>query len=58
MFDEWKEFVTNKTNCSVYIIPDLEADDPIAGWIQAQSNDNPCYYTPTDGDFAQLIAPM
>ena len=56
MFDEWKEFVTNKTNCSVLHHPDLEADDLIAGWIQAHPNDNHVIIS-TDGDFAQLIAP-
>ena len=40
MFDEWKDFVTNKTNCSVLHHPDLEADDLIAGWVQAHPNDN------------------
>ena len=37
MFDEFKNFVANKTNCSVLHHPDLEADDPIAGLT---SNDN------------------
>ena len=56
MFDEWKDFVTNKTNCSVLHHPDLEADDLIAGWVQAHPNDNHVIIS-TDGDFAQLIAP-
>ena len=34
----------------------LEADDLIAGWIQAHPNDNHVVVS-TDGDFAQLIAP-
>ena len=56
MFDEWKDFVTTKTNCSVLQHPELEADDLIAGWIQAHPNDNHVIIS-TDGDFAQLIAP-
>ena len=56
MFDEWKDFVTTKTNCTVMQHPELEADDLIAGWIQAHPNDNHVIIS-TDGDFAQLIAP-
>jgi 5'-3' exonuclease len=56
MFDEWKDFVATKTNCSVLHHPELEADDLIAGWIQAHPNDNHVIIS-TDGDFAQLIAP-
>ena len=56
MFDEFKEFVGNKTNCSVLQHPELEADDLIAGWVQAHPNDNHVVVS-TDGDFAQLIAP-
>jgi 5'-3' exonuclease len=36
--------------------PQLEADDLIAGWVQAHPNDNHVIIS-TDGDFAQLIAP-
>jgi 5'-3' exonuclease len=56
MFDEWKDFVTTKTNCSVLQHSELEADDLIAGWIQAHPNDNHVIIS-TDGDFAQLIGP-
>mgnify|MGYP001270802455 FL=1 len=56
MFDEFKDFVGNKTNCSVLQHPELEADDLIAGWVQAHPNDNHVIVS-TDGDFAQLIAP-
>ena len=55
-FDDFKEFLTNKTNCSVLQHPHLEADDLIAGWIQAHPKDNHVIIS-TDGDFAQLIAP-
>jgi 5'-3' exonuclease len=56
MFDEFKDFVTTKTNCTVLHNPVLEADDLIAGWIQSHPNDNHVIIS-TDGDFAQLIAP-
>ncbi len=55
-FDSFKDFVTDKTNCSVLHNPILEADDLIAGWIQAHPKDNHVIIS-TDGDFTQLIAP-
>jgi len=55
IFDEFKDFVTNKTNCTVLQNPALEADDLIAGWVQNHPNDNHVIIS-TDGDFAQLIA--
>jgi len=39
-FDEFKQFVTEKTNCTVLQHPQLEADDLIAGWTQAHPQDN------------------
>jgi len=56
IFDEFKDFVQTKTNCTVMRHPQLEADDLIAGWIQRHPNDNHVIIS-TDGDFAQLIAP-
>jgi len=56
IFDEFKDFVTNKTNCTVMQHKQLEADDLIAGWVQAHPNDH-CVIISTDGDFAQLIGP-
>jgi 5'-3' exonuclease len=56
IFDEFKNFVTEKTNCTVMQHPQLEADDLIAGWVQAHPNDNHVIIS-TDGDFAQLISP-
>jgi 5'-3' exonuclease len=56
IFDEFKDFVTDKTNCTVLQNPVLEADDLIAGWVQAHPNDDHVIIS-TDGDFAQLIAP-
>jgi 5'-3' exonuclease len=55
-FDQFKEFITDKTNCTVLQHNQLEADDLIAGFIQAHPNDNHVIIS-TDGDFAQLIAP-
>lgn len=56
IFDEFKDFITTKTNCTVLQNSVLEADDLIAGWIQNHPNDNHIIIS-TDGDFAQLIAP-
>ena len=56
IFDEFKDFVTEKTNCTVLQHKQLEADDLIAGFIQNHPNDNHIIIS-TDGDFAQLIAP-
>jgi 5'-3' exonuclease len=55
-FDHFKDFVTDKTNCTVLHHPQLEADDLIAGWVQNHPNDNHAIIS-TDGDFAQLVAP-
>ena len=55
-FDNFKDFVINKTNSTVLQHPQLEADDLIAGWIQSHPEDNHIIIS-TDGDFAQLIAP-
>jgi 5'-3' exonuclease len=56
IFDEFKNFVSEKTNCTVMRHPQLEADDLIAGWVQSHPNDKHVIIS-TDGDFAQLIAP-
>lgn len=55
-FDDFKDFIHDKTNCTVLQNPQLEADDLIAGWVQSHPNDNHVIIS-TDGDFAQLIAP-
>jgi 5'-3' exonuclease len=55
-FDNFKDFIINKTNTTVLQHPQLEADDLIAGFIQAHPNDTHVIIS-TDGDFAQLIAP-
>jgi len=56
IFDEFKNFIADKTNCTVVQNPVLEADDLIAGWVQNHPDDNHVIIS-TDGDFAQLIAP-
>jgi 5'-3' exonuclease len=55
-YDEFKNFINDKTNCSILQNSQLEADDLIAGFVQAHPNDNHVIIS-TDGDFAQLIAP-
>jgi 5'-3' exonuclease len=55
-FDTFKDFIIEKTNCTVMQHPRLEADDLIAGWIQGHPNDNHIIIS-TDTDFVQLIAP-
>jgi 5'-3' exonuclease len=55
-FDTFKDFVKDKTNCTVLQHPQLEADDLIAGWIQAHPLEDHVIIS-TDTDFVQLIAP-
>lgn len=55
-FDEFKKFITEKTNVTVLHHPQLEADDLIAGFVQAHPHENHVIIS-SDGDFAQLIAP-
>ena len=55
-FDTFKDFIKDKTNCTVLQHSQLEADDLIAGWIQSHPNDNHVIIS-TDTDFVQLIAP-
>jgi hypothetical protein len=55
-FDAFKDFVTEKTNCTVMQHPRLEADDLIAGWIQSHPDADHVIIS-TDSDFHQLIAP-
>lgn len=54
-FDQFKEFIQNKTNCTVLHNPCLEADDLIAGWIKNHPQDQHVIIS-TDGDFAQLVS--
>ena len=55
-FDNLKTFLAEKTNCTVLQHPELEADDLIAGFIQAHPNDDHVIIS-SDTDFYQLLAP-
>jgi hypothetical protein len=55
-FDTFKDFIVNKTNCTVLHHPQLEADDLIAGFIESHPDDSHVIIS-TDSDFHQLIAP-
>jgi 5'-3' exonuclease len=55
-FDTFKDFVNDKTNCTVLQHPELEADDLIAGWVQSHPDSDHVIIS-TDTDFQQLIAP-
>jgi hypothetical protein len=55
-FDAFKDFVINKTNCTVLQHNQLEADDLIAGFIASHPDDDHVIIS-TDSDFHQLIAP-
>jgi len=55
-FDELKEFITKRTNCTVLQHPECEADDFIARWIQNHPN-NEHIIISSDSDFYQLLAP-
>jgi 5'-3' exonuclease, N-terminal resolvase-like domain len=54
-FDEFKNFITEKTNCTVLQHPNLEADDLIAGFIQSHPDAKHVIIS-TDSDFQQLIS--
>ena len=54
-FDEFKKFITEKTNCTVLQHNQLEADDLIAGFIADHPGDSHVIIS-TDSDFHQLIA--
>ena len=54
-FDSLKGFISESTNCTVLQHPNLEADDLVAGWIQAHPNDEHVIVS-SDSDFHQLLA--
>ena len=54
-FDELKTFLTEKSNCTVLQHSNLEADDLVAGWIQAHANDEHTIVS-SDSDFHQLLS--
>ena len=55
-FDNLKDYLANRTNCTVLQHGELEADDLIAGWIQAHPADHHTIVS-SDTDFHQLLAP-
>jgi len=55
IFDEFKTYISDKTNCTVLHNPILEADDLISGFIDHHPSDTHIIIS-TDGDFAQLIS--
>ena len=54
-FDDIKTFLTEKSNCTVMRHPELEADDLIAGWVQAHPDDHHTIVS-SDTDFQQLLS--
>ena len=54
-FDDLKNFISEKTNCTVLHHPELEADDLIAGFIQSHPDDHHTIVS-SDTDFYQLLA--
>lgn len=54
-FDNFIEFISTRTNCTVLHHPRLEADDLIAGFIQAHPNSDHVIIS-SDSDFYQLLA--
>lgn len=55
-FDTLKTFLQERTNCTVLRHENLEADDLVAGWIQAHPDDHHTIVS-SDTDFHQLLAP-
>lgn len=53
-FDEFKEFVEKRTNCTVLQHGECEADDFIARWIQNHPDDEHVIVS-SDSDFYQLL---
>ncbi len=54
-FDALKSFLQDRTNCTVLRHEELEADDLVAGWIQAHPEDHHTIVS-SDTDFHQLLA--
>lgn len=54
-FDDLKTFFYEKSNCTVLRHENLEADDLVAGWIQAHPNDTHVIVS-SDTDYYQLLA--
>lgn len=56
-FDELKTFFYEKSNCTVLRHEELEADDLVAGWIQAHPADEHIIVS-SDSDFINYWPPM
>jgi len=54
-FDNLKTFIETRSNCTVLQHSQLEADDLVAGWIQAHPDDHHTIVS-SDTDFYQLLA--
>lgn len=54
-YDEFTKYLTEQTNCSVIRVPNAEADDVIARWIDLHPQDHHTIVS-SDTDFVQLIA--
>jgi len=54
-FDALKAYITEGTNCTVLQHGSLEADDLVAGWIQAHPGDQHVIVS-SDSDFHQLLS--
>jgi 5'-3' exonuclease len=54
-FDDLTAYIKTNTNCTVLQHPNLEADDLVAGWIQAHPHDEHVIVS-SDSDFHQLLA--
>jgi len=55
VMDEFVQFVSKATNCTVLRHPEAEADDMVARWIGLHPNDTHVVIS-SDSDFQQLIA--
>lgn len=56
IMNDFVDFVKERTNVTILSCKGLEADDVIAGWVDAHPNDNHVILS-GDSDFFQLIAP-
>jgi 5'-3' exonuclease len=54
-FDELTKYIKESSNCTVLQHPNLEADDLVAGWIQAHPHDEHVIVS-SDSDFHQLLS--
>jgi 5'-3' exonuclease len=54
-FNEFQDFMRDRTNCTVLRGPNVEADDFIARWVQNHPDHNHCIVS-SDSDFYQLLS--